>query len=163
MTRRFLAALAGFATMTAVMACSPGTRVKDQDAGTVRPKEPDPAPGFPVGWNAWKRFREKAIIHADDKVAHTLFFNGKAAGTRKGGTYPTGSVLVKAQHHLDKSGKAGKVYQLAVMTKTGGKADHGWKFTAFDPESKQAVVVDADICSICHTQRVKSDMVFSAQ
>ncbi|MFT5432770.1 MAG: hypothetical protein ACI9OJ_003473 [Myxococcota bacterium] len=149
--------------LSGLLACSAGV----QNAGSTGPKpgpEPEPAAaaGFPTGYEAWSQFESSPATRKASGEIRELHHNTVAKGAGAVGRFPTGSILVKAQHRMVGNQK-GRLFQLAVMRKQTGGDYGGWKFEAYDPKSLQAVAVDADVCAICHTQRSQTDFVFSTR
>lgn len=148
------------ALLALAFGCSPVTMDNRQADIEVLPDELESDPGYPTGYEEWTKLNTAPIVHKDDGEARNLYANAKAKGSRKG-PFPAGSVLVKAQAHLDNQGRPGPLFRLSVMTKGTGKANGGWEFATFDAETRKSEQIETEVCTICHAQRADSDFVFT--
>lgn len=139
---------------------------------------PDPRDGelnFPAGYDTYPTF-----LKAVQKPGHVreLFVNSTGAKTRKGETFPNGSILVMEIYNAkkDDSGNVIKrpdgkhvkddlvmVYVMEKGVGWGKNAPEGlengdWIFTAFTPDGKP-LEVDYSTCRGCHLPLKDKDFV----
>jgi hypothetical protein len=144
-------------------ACSPGyrsnrntrnTRSKSNKTTSVSTET-----GYPNGYESWFRFNLKTVIRDEPEEARDLYYNQLARGANTG-SFPQGSVLVKA-HYTLLDGRKSTLFKLSVMTKDNGPENSGWQFSVYDPKTGKRIQDDTIACAICHSQRSSNDHVFS--
>ena len=123
--------------------------------GEVQPVESaEPTNGWPDGYTGWNKLNAVTLAPSPDEtkqIARELF----AKTTPNIGL---GSILVKEQYDFV-GGMKGSLRQVAVMRRSGGAANNGWEFLAFDPATKQRV--DSSQCVSCHVIQDFNDYMFS--
>ena len=94
----------------------------------VKPR-PQLNPDWPANYRTWKKVNATTILNEDEEVAREIYSNGTPG-------LGQGTVLVKEQYALA-NGAKGPLQFVAVMRRTGGSANNGWEFLAFDPRTKK--------------------------
>ncbi|HIA03037.1 MAG TPA: hypothetical protein EYN06_09145 [Myxococcales bacterium] len=143
-----------------LLACSPGYRSsRSAKNNSKKPTSVITETGYPNGYENWFRFNLQTVIRDEPEEARDLYYNQMARGANTG-SFPQGSVLVKAQYTL-LDGRKSTLFKLSVMTKDNGSENGGWQFSVYDPKTGKRIQEDTFACAICHSQRSSKDHVFS--
>ena len=143
-----------------LLACSPGYRsTRSTTNNSKKPTSIATETGYPSGYEKWFRFNLQTVIRDEPEEARDLYYNQTARGANTG-SFPLGSVLVKA-HYTLLDGRKSTLFKLSVMTKDNGPENGGWQFSVYDSKTGKRIQEDTIACAICHSQRSSNDHVFS--
>lgn len=115
-------------------------------------------------------FDEKHPLYKSFGGMHHIYVNAKGLkASQAGGPYPDGSTLVFVLYEAENKGGAyvaGKKKVEAIMVKDRRRFAEtgGWGFQAFDPQTHQPLIKQADVksaCYNCHASVKDRDYVFS--
>lgn len=134
---RYLLPILALATLVA--ACGGSS----QQTGSSSEGKPKAHPAFPDNYESWRSVNDEPLVRKDEGVVRELY-------ARVQGELDRGTVLVKEEHKLMTGDKKGKLDRIAMMKRTGGSANDGWKFMAFRPETHERVPDDDTACVSCH-------------